>query len=87
LVDDRKRRLATMSQRFQDRSPGKQSIYIDRDQWKAANNFCKEVMTMLYVHDGLDAKKFDVHEEVFAFAAEHREELIARLRARLTELR
>lgn len=95
MVDDRKRRLATMSQRFQDRSPGKpleehnrerQSIYIDRDQWKAANNFCKEVMTMLYVHDGLDAKKFDVHEEVFAFAAEHREELIVRLRARLTTL-
>jgi len=42
-------------------------------------------MTTLYIEDGLDAKKFDVHEEIFAFAAEHRPEIMARLRARLAE--
>lgn len=58
---------------------------MDADLWKAANTFCKELMTALYMEDGLDAKKFDVHEEVFTFAAEHRPEIMARLRARLAE--
>jgi hypothetical protein len=95
LVDERRKRLATMGQRFAvDRGPGRppedhnrerQSIYVDRDRWKAANAFCKDVITTLYLADGLDAKKFDVHEEIFAFAAEHREEILSRLRGRLSE--
>ncbi len=84
-----------MGQRFAiDRGPGRppedhnrerQSIYVDRDRWKAANAFCKDVITTLYLSDGLDAKKFDVHEEIFAFAAEHKEEILSRLRGRLSE--
>jgi hypothetical protein len=95
LVDERRRRLATMGQRFAiDRGPGRppedhnrerQSIYVDRDRWKAANAFCKDVITTLYLSDGLDTKKFDVHEEIFAFAAEHKEEILSRLRERLSE--
>jgi len=94
LVDERRKRLATMGQRFNDKRPGRpptehnrerQSIYMDATQWKAANAFCKELMTTLYIEDGLDAKKFDVHEEIFAFAAEHRPEIMARLRVRLAE--
>lgn len=83
-----------MGQRFNDKGPGRpptehnrerQSIYMDATRWKAANAFCKELMTTLYIEDGLDAKKFDVHEEIFAFAAEHRPEIMARLRVRLAE--
>jgi hypothetical protein len=95
LVDERRKRLATMGQRFAvDRGPGRppeehnrerQSIYVDRDRWKAANAFCKNVITALYLADGLDAKKFDVHEEIFAFAAEHRDEIMVRLRERLSD--
>jgi hypothetical protein len=58
---------------------------MDADQWKAANDFCKQLMTTLYIEDGLDVKKFDIHEEIFAFAAEHRPEIMARLRTRLAE--
>ncbi len=95
MVDERRKRLATMGQRFTvDRGPGRppedhnrerQSIYVDRDRWKAANSFCKDVITTLYLSDNLDAKKFDVHEEIFAFAAEHRDEILSRLRRRLSE--
>ena len=94
MVDERRKRLATMGQRFNDKGPGRpptehnrerQSIYMDAARWKAANAFCKELMTALYIEDGQDAKKFDVPEEVFAFAAEHRPEIMARLRDRLAE--
>jgi hypothetical protein len=95
LVDERRKRLATMGQRFAaDRGPGRPpedhnrerlSIYVDRDRWKDLNAFCKDVITALYLSDGLDAKKFDVHEEIFAFATEHRDEILSRLRGRLAE--
>jgi hypothetical protein len=95
LVDERRKRLATMGQRFAiDRGPGRPpedhnrerlSIYVDRDRWKAVNALCKDVITMLYLSDGLEAKKFDVHEEIFAFAAEHRDEILSRLRIRLSD--
>ncbi len=80
-----------MGQRFQGkplgRPPGERqrerhSIYMDSEQWELVNDFCKDVITSLYLQDGTEIRKFDVHEEIFAFAADHREEILARLRTR-----